>query len=424
MFTKRSAIMALLSATAAASACGREATAPVFTPDVASGQASQVPIANANWLGLSSSRKRSGYSCTVTAQAPDGQFRNFTMWLHFPERMKSANGGSQVIPIRWQPTSGQTAAGANCRIPNTPAAQQALLNDLLFIDPKTMKAFRGLPPGELDPSDRAQDCCTQIAGVIVTAPYNWGSGSFGGGFGQPDDPSVNSVTPWDNSPYYAPPPPPCDGYDASGVYQGAGVLADNAIMTAAQACPETWFESLCIDLYIADSSAFGLRGDGRGPNPDAPPNLSRAQLIVPVDTRYISYRKAYVSPTCWAGTTNCYAPLDSTRNQVTYWYYPMGIQPGQVPDSIVVLYRLENSITTAGGWMPGPVIDGHVTFVPGSDGRMQVANLARDAFPTMSIYSWTPDVNIRRQLAQRAETNPTALIGWTGQQDTMSCVVP
>ena len=154
-------------------------------------------------------------------------------------------------------------------------------------------------------------------------------------------------------------------------------------------CPKTAYQSICIDLWITQATAGPLRGDARGPDPDAPPWASRAQIVINVEDLKASYLT--VSPSCMTGG-NCY------RNSVAQALDKVEIDKG-ANGALKAKYSLHNRVGVY------PAINGSVQLLP--DGRGGYASSGnRDAFPSMAIYGWNGSrTSIRSPNTQSDWTN-------------------
>jgi hypothetical protein len=369
---------------------------------------------------------KSPFVCFVTAKQADGKFYKAVMGLHFSRAITSRSTQTRTVRVRWQPNGASIEAGANCRIPDVPEADAVLLKDMLFVDPKRVRGGVTGASSDFIPLDSRASTST-LPTIYVTASWTYGWGGSGGNSGSQYDPSVPSVYTWvEPGPTYVEPGEICDVNAPDGEVLPGVASGTNFAQSVEDACPMTWVDSICIDQYISDCTAFlVLRGDCRTADPYAGWTTSRAQLSIPLispsdpDFQAVMdyFKLLTVSPSCLAISGYCHPPLDSTRNYVTITPYPDG-------DSVRVRWRFENSITGIAGRVPSPVIDGFLTFKRGTDGRAQILTLVRDNYPTLSVYQFSPFTFAWDHILQRNEGSALQLIQWVGPLDILRCVAP
>lgn len=318
--------------------------------------------------------------------------------------------------FEWRVTDGGSPlSGAFCKIPNTPNAVDHLLAKVLFIDPKTMKG-NSTNSTHTASMMMAADTYT-LTPVVVFAVPTWTADMAGSSFSYYNDLSVPSWNDPGTGSYYDVPGDACDdpnNPNASGLIISA---PSSPLMTdPVDACEKNRSGSApfyCIDIYIAACNVGGLQGDCRNADPNAPASGSRAQIRFP-ETLGGGDPAVYLHETCITGSTLCTSPLGPPDNNVSIAY--MGT------DSIAVTFHLTNSMTSAGGRVGTPSIDGSVVFVKGDYGIFWPVAGSRDAFPSMSVYYQYQYGQI--QLLQRDEQNFFNLIDHFGWTDNWQLCVP
>lgn len=368
--------------------------------------------------------------------------------------------GWQTIYERIRQPAGQSKPGEHLRTPEAAQVEREMLGynrhgvtqlvraagagvsgDVLVpvrgIDVSRMVASDpGCQPGEVGAccDSDTNDCSSggtpqPIQTVYVTAPENppiiiivdpdpadpppiWltpqpGDGDFYGGGGIPDSdagPGYSAYIECDDIPYQAPSEPTIDDVSSSAT------------------CPPG-AANICIDLFIQDTavkiSGLGLKGDGRVSDPEAQPAMSRAQIVIPLDTTISPYYT--VSPSCFVvdyavldgprqTATTCYKPLpaDTATTLATKSPYTNLVIVGRNGNTIAVTFSLANSVMQVPRISSiGPSIDGTITLVKQSDGSWSTSG-TRNAFPTMDIWQWQNGVHTL--LAHGDQTGPLALI--------------
>jgi RHS repeat-associated protein len=145
--------------------------------------------------------------------------------------------------------------------------------------------------------------------------------------------------------------------------------------------------TICLAFFIQAETALGLAGDAREFSSNSDPSQSRVWLHIDPSAQTFS---AHVNPSCTAGG-RCQAPLASNRIGVTF-----GSGGG-----FTVSVNAKNSI------LPGPAINGSVTFTPNGRGGFTTSG-NRDAFPSTEAYLWRGGE--ATTLFQRGEASPFHLL--------------
>lgn len=404
-------------------ACARDITNPVNTaPPKFIGVTHS--LRTDSKFAVDKASRLSDYFCTAVVQGKDGRYQKGNVWLKMPNRVKRADSASvtRVVRVEWKPTGASSPqAGISCRIPDTKDAQEMLLTQILFIDPKTMKQASAANYALVPTAPTRSTSSLPV--ILVTANWTYPvSGSRSTSFVD----YGASVPSWDpsldQSAGYVAPGDPCPSDEYGNDY---GVGYNTAIFwgSSSEMCPRTDFESICIDLYISTCRALILEGDCRNSDPNAPYSASRVQIVIAVNEALKDLGSTNPSPSCVynpdiSARKPCIPPLPAPYNATDVRYV--------TSDSIEVTYHLTNSVfqflqqVIDPYPVPNPSIDGRIYLMRDpSTGTWRSAG-ERNNFPSLDI--WYYNNGVRWSLAQRGQGSVFGLFDLMGWTDSWGCV--